>query len=214
MGKELKEKYERVCAIKDRAISLVETQLSGNIENVDAKELGEVADIAKDMAELMKLCAEAEYYNKVVEAMDEGTKEEKSHYLNKYIPEYEGKFYTPMHTNSNYRYHTKPIETYDPNEYMRDMDLSSGRMYYTEPMYRDSDMMTEHYVRDAREGNSPLTRKHYMEIKNSDDKIAKAKELELYIKELGEDITDMLNNATTEEKTLVKQKLTTLVNKM
>lgn len=215
MGKDIKEKYERVCAIKDKALSLIETQLNGDLTQVDAKELGEVVDIAKDMAELMKYSEEACYYHKVTEAMDEGSDEEKKYYLNKYIPEYEGKFYTPV-------------------EYARMRD-SRGRYMYTEPMmkmddepYRDrmyyssmnngsnsSTSNTSRMSRDYREGSSGMARRTYMEMKeNGADKEKTNKELEHYMNELGEDMTQMIQSMDTSEKAMLKQKLATLASKI
>ena len=45
MAKDFKEKYEKVCTIKDRALSLVDMQLNGNIENVDGKPTAELIAI-------------------------------------------------------------------------------------------------------------------------------------------------------------------------
>lgn len=219
MGKDLKEKYERVCAIKDKAIGLVEGQLNGDISAVDAKELGEVADIAKDMAELMKLCAEAEYYHKVTEAMDEGSEEEKKYYLNKYIPEYEGKFYTPMHMN-NYARQRDSRGRYmytEPNMYMMDDDWDRSRMYYTSPGGQSSSSgrsSSTNYARDMREGRSGITRRTYMDMKDAGDRNGKTKELEHYMQDLATDISEMIEDMEPNEKTMVKQKLTQLAAKV
>lgn len=194
MSKDFKDKYERVCSIKDKALCLVESQINGDISSVDAKELGEVADIAKDMGELMKYCAEAEYYHKVTESMDEASSEEKSYYLNKYIPEYEGKFYTPVYTRMYEDYPTK----------MRDYDRISGRMYYTDP----SNMAPN---RDSREGRSGISRRMYME---APDKGHKVQELEHYMKDLSEDVTEMISMMEPDEKASLKQKMVELANKI
>lgn len=209
MGKDFKEKYDRICSIKDKAICLVETQLNGDISTVDAKELGEVADIAKDMAELMKLCSEAEYYHKVTEAMDESSEEEKSMYLNKYIPEYEGKFYTPMpmvrSRDSRGRYmYTEPH--YPMDDYKEDY---SGRMYYTSMNNRS---MNE--GRDAREGMSGLSRKMYMEHKNISDKETKMKEFKDYIGVLSNDIAEMVMGLDANDKAVIRQEMTNLASKI
>lgn len=224
MGKELKEKYERVCAIKDKALSIAETQLNGDISQVDAKELGEVVDIAKDMAELMKYMEEACYYHKVSEAMDEGSEEEKKYYLNKYIPEYEGKFYTPMPMargrDSRGRYmYTEPImmddrydDTFRDRMYYSSMNGSSsssgregstsGRMNYTD-------------MHDYRDGRSYMARRGYMEAKEmGKDKEHMNKELDKYMEELSSDMTEMIHGMDASEKQLLKQKLATLASKI
>lgn len=102
---ELKEKFEKVCTIKDMAIDLVCEQLSGDISTVDAAELGEVTDIAKDMAELMKLYCEAEYYYTVTEAMHKSSDVEQEHYMSKYIPSWQNRMhYSSMKDNARSDY--------------------------------------------------------------------------------------------------------------
>lgn len=191
MEKSFKEKYEKVCSIKDKALCLVMDQINGDLSLVDAKELGEVADIAKDMSELMKYCAEAEYYHKVVEAMEESSDEEKSYYLNKYIPEYNGKFYTPMYHIWDDRY-------------------EKDRMYYSEPkgMHYSID---EHNMNDGKAWES---RRSYMEIKDYGDKTIKSQELERYIKDLGEDLSEMIMGMDQNDKMQLKNKIIQLSNKI
>lgn len=70
-------------------------------------------------------------------------------------------------------------------------------------------------MRDVREGKSPVMRKYYMESKEMHHgKEKQIEELERYLKELSEDITEMISGATTEEKTILKQKLAQLTNKI
>ena len=52
---------ERLKEIKSCLVSLVQTQL-GDVEHTDAKEMGEVIDMIKDLEEAMYYCA-------IVEAM-------------------------------------------------------------------------------------------------------------------------------------------------
>lgn len=217
MGKDIKEKYERVCAIKDKALSLVETQLNGDLSSVDAKELGEVVDIAKDMAELMKYSEEACYYHKVTEAMDEASPEEKSFQLNKYIPEYEGKFYTPI-------------------EYARRRD-ARGRYMYTEPMWHDDRYDDESFrnrmyyssmgsnngsrmnytgddVHHVYDGKAYVSRRGYMEAADKGDHSKKSQELEKYMHDLTDDINEMIEDLDANERAVVKQKIAQLASKI
>lgn len=219
MSKDIKEKYERVCAIKDKALSLIETQLNGDLTQVDAKELGEVVDIAKDMAELMKYSEEACYYHKVTEAMENGSDEEKKYYLNKYIPEYEGKFYMPMENyarrrDSRGRYmYTEPYmmdDRYDPE--------MIGRMYYSSNSSSNNNSnsgrmnYTNHDMRDGRAWES---RRGYMEAKeHGEDKNQTNKELEKFMQDLADDMTEMVVNMDANEKTLLKQRLATMASKI
>lgn len=218
MAKDFKEKYEKVCGIKDKALCLVETQMNGDITSVDAEELGEVADIAKDMAELMMYCAQAEYYHEVVEAMHKGSDEENSYYLNKYNPEYDGKFYDPMRKvnyarqrDSRGRYMYDPMDEWDYED-----DKYRTRMYYSSMNGGSSNNGgSMNYARDYREGRSPMVRRTYMEMKeNGEDKTKTTKELEKYMSELGEDMTEMIQGMDANEKTMLKQKLATLASKI
>lgn len=57
---------EQIKAMKEMLMGCAEGQIYGNLEQVDAKELGEVIDMIKDLAE-------AEYYCTITEAMEEKT---------------------------------------------------------------------------------------------------------------------------------------------
>ena len=128
-------------------------------------------------------------------------------------------------------------EMYDEDsEYYRDMDRSEGRMYYSgrgtnprpggmERANSTSSGRNRSYYggesgRDYREGRSGMSRRSYIETKEShsdntpESKQHKMKELEKYISELGTDITEMISDASNEEKTLLKNKLQVLAQKV
>ena len=86
---------------------------------------------------------------------------------------------------------------------MRDIDKRYGRMYYDPEM------------RDYREGRSSMSRKTYMESKELHHPTEKKmKDLEHYLHELSEDITEMIHGATPEEKQLLQNKISTLATKI
>lgn len=171
----------------------------GNLSKVDAKELGEVVDMIKDLEEAI-------YYCTVVKAMEE-SKEEKTkveHYYTEYLP-YE--------------------KSYVHNPY-RDMDIPMGKMYYSEGGGRGGNSSSggnsgnmggnrnyeSQFHMDEKTGRSPITRRNYMEMKEThQDKNLQMQELEKYMKELSADVTEMIAGATPEEKQLLKQKMTTLI---
>lgn len=74
--------------------------------------------------------------------------------------------------------------------------------------------------RDSREGRSGRSRKGYMESKemhkgnSADDKQRKMKELENYMKDLSEDVTEMINDMSPEEKSMLKSKMQVLIQKI
>lgn len=84
-----------------------------------------------------------------------------------------------------------------------------SRGYYEYPMVSNLGM------KDYREGRSGYVRKSYMESKETHQpKEMKMKELEKYMHELSSDITEMIGDATPEEKALLKQKLSMLSTKI
>ena len=69
--------------------------------------------------------------------------------------------------------------------------------------------------RDSREGRSGQSRRGYIESKEQGrDKQEKMKELEHYMKDLSEDVTEMISEMSPEEKSLMKQKMQVLMQKI
>lgn len=222
---------ERLKNMKENLVSAVQSQISGNLNAVDAQELGAAVDMIKDLSEAL-------YYCSVVEAMEKSEKESKKE-----------------------EHHHHYTERMIPYEYQRDMDRQNGRMYYPmmypyddRVMYYDgqggysgnrgssngnsnnggqssggnnargggsrgySQNDWESYpmkVQDYREGKSPMSRKMYMEAKElHKGKEVQMKELEKYMKELSQDVTEMIHDASPEEKQILKQKITELAGKI
>lgn len=179
--------------MKDCLVSCVQAQLS-DIGNVDTHELGEAIDMIKDLEQAM-------YYCSIVKAMEKQEEEE---------------------------------EFYDKLSKHRDMDKDMGKMYYTErrmprdirtrPMnYAYGDYRDEPYhekevsmnLHDSREGRSPMSRRNYMEAKElHKDKPTKIRELEKYMQELTEDIVEMIQDASPEERQMLEKKMTHLTSKV
>lgn len=208
------------CMIED-LISCAKHEVDNGIASLDTKEMGEVADIIKDLCE-------AEYYAKISKAMDE------SEYGEDYDldgPMDDKRYYRGQPRDSMGRYKRRGYEmtpemyrNHDP-EYWRDMDKHEGRMYYTGggSMSTGGGGGTRNYGgtgRDYREGRSGERRRSYMETKemnkgnSPEEKQRKMKELETYAKELAEDVTEMISDASSEEKSMLKAKLQTLVQKI
>ena len=118
-----------------------------------------------------------------------------------------------------------PYIDYRPEIY-RDMDYD--RMYYTEsgmaqtPSGRYSGSVSQRTkmeapvrIYDSREGRSGMARRNYMEGKEMHhNQDAQMQELKKYMQELSEDITEMIQDASPDEKLLLKQKLTSLTQKL
>lgn len=185
---------EELKQMKEALISQVQGQM-GNLHGVSTHELGEVIDMIKDLDESM-------YYCTIVKAMEDKDEEEK-------------RYYQDM-------------------AYYRDIDKPYGRMYYSgntnsfsrggneSPMNhggRDLRAYGEYVypitMRDRREGRSPMSRKTYMESKEMhQDKNIQMRELENYMAELSQDISEMIQMASPEEKAILQKKLSVLSAKI
>ena len=183
-------------------------EIDKGIENVDTKEMGEVADIIKDLSEAM-------YYRTITVAMED------SEYGVDY--DWEGrKGYRGQMRDSKGRYMSRRrgympmMRDYDwDNMQMdRDMDREHGKMYYTEPMTmrNDNQTHTESRYDRARRGYEESKAMH--KGNTAEDKQHKMKELENYMKELSTDVTDMISDMSPEEKSLMKQKMQVLMQKI
>ena len=190
---------ERLKSIKDNLIAAVQCQ---DISSADAKEMGEVVDMIKDIEEAI-------YYCTITKAMEEKYPEQSMYYggrggrMRGYIP----------------------YMDYRPEIY-RDMDYD--RMYYTEsgmaqiPSGRYSGSVSQRTkmeapvrIYDSREGRSGMARRNYMEGKEMhQNQDVQMQELKKYMQELSEDITEMIQDASPDEKLLLKQKLTSLTQKL
>lgn len=201
---------EKLKDMKKRLIHCVETQINNNLKEVDAKELGEAVDMIKDLEEAI-------YYATITKAMENGDKEKKEHCGQ----QLQG-LGNPYQQSQNTMFYPR---------YLRDMDRPYERIYYDDGKYNMGDasssrdyqqsMIPPYYeypielLRDEREGRSPISRKNYMEAKEkSHDPSMHMKELEKYMQELTQDITEMIQNASPEEKQLLQQKISMLATKI
>lgn len=214
---------ERLKQLKETLLSTVQGQM-GNLSAVNAEELGAAIDMIKDLDEAL-------YYCSVVKAMEDSKKEQE---LMQKI--------NPMMMEDR-RYYSRPYgRYYDPRyDDYRQRDREYGRMYYNGGGRSgggnggrsggnnsggnsggnnggSQDYMPQDYryqMRDRREGRSPEYRKYYMEGKeNHHTKESQMQELDKYMAELAMDITEMIQDATQEEKVMLQQKLNTLATKI
>ena len=210
---------EQLKTIKQCLVSAVQTQL-GDLKKTDAKELGEVIDMIKDLEEAM-------YYCSITEAMEKSAEEKEQ-------------------SNMNVNYYMEPMYYRgQPRDSMGRYTSGGGRRGYEEPMYYDGSssssggqsgsmgqsggtrnyvpymeyapyMMRDNRWRDEHFGDkSGMSRRMYMEGKqyHGDDQQS-MKELEHYINDLGEDLTDMIKESTQEEKQVLSTKLQQLATKI
>lgn len=230
---------KRIHEMEEKLTEIALCEINKGIECVNTAEMGAVIDMIKDLACAEKDAREA----KEMEKEEEDEKEEEKHMLRMLKEEhgmseedsrrfydawrYKSGRFAPKGRGTRRGYEEPPyyhmmLEDYkehDP-EYWRDMDRRAGKMYYTEPITMGANRSTMSGMRDSREGRSGQSRRTYMETKEMhrsntpEDKQQKMKELEKYMGELSGDITEMISDASNEEKTMLKSKLQTLAQKI
>lgn len=195
------------------------TQLKCEIDKVKCADCvdAQTIDDLKDWSEIVKNIASFDKDYNIVKAMKEA---ESNDEIMEKVAEYTDVPPTKMYYNtrrySDGRYAPSGAghyvgrhgyESYMP-EYERDIDMGNGRMYY----YGD--------MRSPYDGRSTHSRKGYMETKQvhkgntAEDKQAKMQELEKYSKDLTDDVMEMIADASPEEKTMLKAKITNLAQRI
>lgn len=249
IGMKLEMELEPIKDMCKKLEEAVKHELNKGIENVDAKELGEVVDMIKDLYEAKEKIVKACYYKGVLEAMEEHDFEDEDEIEDEGRRGYRGQRrdsrgrYMSNRGRRGYESHMMPDMDYNEMERMRDYDRGSGKMYYSgsgstggSSMGGSSSMGGNQSSgsmgsqggsrgysdggRDSREGRSGQSRRGYMESKemhkgnSAEDKQQKMKELEHYMKDLSEDVTEMISEMSPEEKSLMKQKMQVLMQKI
>ena len=206
---------EQLKTIKDQLIAQVQTQM-GDLKCVDAKELGEVVDMIKDLAEAVYYC---EIYDQMKQS-EESRKEEMMrgsnnyYYTERYYPAYDrdmdrdwGRMYYSSHSGTGTSSSNNGSNSGSTSSSSNSMG-EAGRSYYTERNYPI-------HLRDEREGRSPMKRKMYMESKSTGQDTSKSmRELETYMQDLTSDMMELLDKASPEEKAVVQKKMNTLAAKV
>ena len=199
------------------------------IDNINGQDLVEFELWSKIIKNLV--CYDKD--KKIIEAMDEA---EEADEAMKYIEMYENypeerKGYRGQPRNSKGQYMSRrgyesrmmPDMDYDEMERMRDLDRETkNKMYYTDSYSRNNTggMNNSSSQSNGMEGRSGMARRGYIESKethkdnSSESKQAKMKELENYMKAMAEDLTEAIENASPEERSMVKNKLSVLTQKM
>lgn len=198
-------------------------ELDKGVENVNTEEMGEAVDMIKDLCE-------AEYKAVIVKSMKKADEEEEEYNkellraLKDEYGEEGGRRYYDEYRYANGRfapkgrgirrgyteppYYHMPVN-YNDMEYMRDMDKDRGKMYYSEPI-----------ASHVSESNYDRAKRHYTETKemhkgaSTEDKEHKMKALDMYIRELSGDISELLNDMTPDERNLLRTKMSNLASKL
>ena len=200
---------EKLKNIQECLAGAAEAQIY-DLENVDAQELGEVIDIIKDIEETI-------YYCTVTKAMKDSEK----------YKDEEMMYYTPMYRET--REHNGG-QGYDMSRmYYSGGSSGSGNQGGSSNGSRgtsgsssgngNSSQYSERQfpmaIADRREGRSSRSRRMYMEAKEThQDKATQMKELEKYMQELAQDVVEMVEDASPEERQYLSKKISALSTKL
>ena len=200
--------------MKESLVSCVENQLT-HLESVDTKELGEAIDMIKDLEEAI-------YYCTITKAVNKKGEEKEEYYSQKQYRDMDrgiGRMYyeDPRYIGGNDTY-----RQYSSNGGQSNNGSSSGNSNNSSSSQGQSGGSSRQYsekeydiIRDRREGKSPISRRTYMEAKEShSDKAHQMKELENYMQELTQDVVEMVEGASAEEKQYLSKRVAALANKL
>lgn len=212
---------KRLQHMKESLVSCVENQLT-HLESVDTKELGEAIDMIKDLEEAI-------YYCTITKAMNEKGEEKEGHYKHYSQMQYRdmdrgmGRMYYEdpryMGGNDTYRQYSSNggqsnsgSSSGGSNNSSSGQGQSGGNSGGSSRQYSEKEY---ELMRDRREGKSPMSRRTYMEAKEShSDKAHQMKELENYMQELTQDVVEMVEGASAEEKQYLSKRVAALANKL
>lgn len=233
---------KNIRCIEEKLAEAIRCEFDKGIENVNTAEMGKATDMLKDAAEaeyyarIAKAMEDAEKEDEesqkyMLKQLKEeyGEDDGRRYYDNyrymrtgRFAPKGRGTYMPRRGYETPIEYHMTPemYREHDP-EYYRDVDRNMGRLYYTETgMSGNTGNSSRTGMRDGREGRSGASRRSYIETKemhpdnSQESKQMKMKELEKYMGELSGDITEMIAGASNEEKTMLKAKLQTLMQKI
>ena len=193
---------ERLKSMKETLMCCVQNQM-GHLDTVNTKELGEVVDMIKDFSEAIYYCT----ITKAMEGKEHERDKEYHYYTERYMPQ----DYRMMDKENGRMYYNGNDNEY--NTSMRGNNArGGGTRGYQEDWY-EREMPFE--MHDEREGRSHISRKTYMESKEMHhDKNVKLKDLEKYMQELTNDMVEMIQGASPEEKQLLEKRISALATKI
>lgn len=200
---------DRLKHLKETLMCAVEAQMC-NLQEADTDELMSAVDMIKDLEEAM-------YYCTITEAMHGNG--EKKHREEK---EYEFEFNNNKGNQERMYYRGPMVYNERRPEPMMYNDGNQGSTMYNDGnrgsmMYNDGNRGSSSDTggHDEKDGRSYMSRRMYMDAKMYQaDKTVQLRELEKYMQELSQDIVDMIQDASQEEKQYLEKKMTTLATKI
>lgn len=202
-----KEMVEKICELKKDLLEFLnETVDERGLHCMDTEETGEVVDMIKDLADAEEKCWKAEYYKKIVEAMDDAEKEEEL--MMKLGTHYDDKMgYTPRRSASTGRY--MPSSTHSSRQGYSPMDLDNDNVDWDGSYGRNRmDPYGSHFNewRDAK--------RSYTSTKSAEDKRRMDEHANEHVMASISSLREVFREADPEMRRQVKQDLSSLVNEM
>lgn len=199
---------DRLERMKETLMSAVEMEIC-NLGEADTDELGKAIDMIKDLEEAIYYCAVTKAMEEWEENGEEMEENKKNGHHQMYYPN--PMYYPPerMYYNGNGRSNNGMQSTTSRSS---TSDSSNGNENSTSN-YSEREYPYE--FRDYREGRSPRSRRMYMEAKEThQDKASQMRELEKYMQELTQDVVEMVEGASPEEKQYLSKRVSALANKL
>lgn len=213
---------EELC---DKLVSCTKAQLDKGIEDIDAKEMGEVVDMIKDLSEAKHYIVEAMYKTTIGTAMEEnadtyGVEWDEDGKIDR-------KYYRGQARDSRGRYMSRRgyEEKMMPDPYYRDMDMQDGRMYYASTSPRNdlspiSEMQSDFRAKNSMMGSDnsryDRARRNYTETKQMGeaDTSEQMKFLEKMLNIIQEDVMELAPDMSQSERAMTAQKMDTMSAKI
>lgn len=208
--------YEEIGEIKKDLIKIFASELhSKGVNDLDAKECGEVADMIKDLAEAEKACMEACYYETVVAAMkanveDDWDDNERMGYntrryaSGRYAPKGRGTTRMGYKPDPDYDYPEYESYLHDPN-----MMLAKDKMRYGYDRDMDDDPT------QSREYNEyKRAKRHYKEMNSPEEKQKMDEHATRHLHQAMDSFRDIWKDADPVMRKKMKADLTALLGDM
>ena len=232
IGMKIEAETKEIESMRETMQTALKEQFAKGLKNVDTQEMYKAVDIFKDLTEAKKNIVEACYKTYILEAMENAEDEEDE--------EDEEKRFYPKRSATTGRFVSRGRKGYDeqhpymdfleryPREYYRNMDINSGKMYFSdgkhegtgsEPTKNYNDGYNKGYedgMANRSESRVERTRRGYHEAQamhskeTPEGKDKRLAELNKYMDEIAEDMKTLIKDMSNEERTMLKTKITKL----
>ncbi len=189
---------------KEALLKKVGEQMN-DLDRVCTPELGDVVDMIKDLSEAIHYCT-------ITDAMEES--KNRSGYSQMDPATFMSR--QDMRSYNSYPNHMRPFDPmygeetkmYYGGRESPTTDWRDNRRGYDQNNMNRTGRYYDDHMEDYRDGRSHISRRGYMEAKDTGmDAESKMRRLKKYLGDLGFDISEMIADGTSEEKSAIREKL-------